>query len=150
MSIPIKDLALIVKTKQDLIDALEPFYFESPVEVVIRPIAAKRTLSQNALFHMWCNELSSYLLKHGRMWAAPEFVKDMLKHSFLGYKDTMRLDVSTNQPAKVRELIHTSDLSTGDMLHFMEQCEAYSAGIGCLLTIPEKSEYMQNKRAQNQ
>jgi hypothetical protein len=50
MSIPIKDLALIVKTKQDLIDALEPFDFESSVEVVIRPIAAKRTLSQNALF----------------------------------------------------------------------------------------------------
>ena len=80
----------------------------------------------------------------------PEFVKDMLKHSFLGYKDTMRLDVSTNQPAKVRELIHTSNLSSGDMFHFMEQCEAYSVGIGCLLTIPEKSEYMQNKRAQNE
>ena len=150
MSIPIKDLALIVKTKQDLIDALEPFDFESSVEVVIRPIAAKRTLSQNALFHMWCNELSSYLLKHGRKWATPEFVKDMLKHSFLGYKDTMRLDVSTNKPAKVRELIHTSDLSSCDMFHFMAQCEAYSVGIGCLLTIPEKSEYMQNKRAQNQ
>jgi len=38
--IPIKDLALIVKTKQDLIDALGPFDFENPVEVVIRPIAA--------------------------------------------------------------------------------------------------------------
>ena len=150
MSIPIKDLALIVKTKQDLIDALEHFDFESSVEVVIRPIAAKRTLSQNALFHMWCNELSSYLLKNGRKWAAPEFVKDMLKHSFLGYKDAMRLDVSTNQPTKIRDLIHTSDLSTGDMFHFMEQCEAYSVGIGCLLTIPEKSEYMQNKRVQNQ
>ena len=150
MSIPIKDLALIVKTKQDLIDALEHFDFESSVEVVIRPIAAKRTLSQNALFHMWCNELSSYLLKNGRKWAAPEFVKDMLKHSFLRYKDAMRLDVSTNQPTKIRDLIHTSDLSTGDMFHFMEQCEAYSVGIGCLLTIPEKSEYMQNKRVQNQ
>ena len=150
MSIPIKDLALIVKIKQDLIDALDPFDFESSVEVVIRPIAAKRTLSQNALFHMWCNELSSYLLKHGRKWAIPGFVKDMLKHSFLGYKDTMRLDVSTNQPVKVRELIHTSDLSSGDMFHFMEQCEVYSVGIGCLLTIPEKSEYMHNKRAQNE
>ena len=150
MSIPIRDLALIVKTKQDLIDALEPFDFESAAEVVIRPIAAKRTLSQNALFHMWCGELSSYLLKHGRKWATPGFVKDMLKHSFLGYKDTMRLDVSTNQPAKVRELIHTSDLSSWDMFHFMDQCEAYSVGIGCLLTIPEKSEYMQNKRAQNE
>ena len=150
MTIPIKDLALIVKTKQDLIDALLPFDFESSVEVVIRPMAAKRTLSQNALFHMWCNELSSYLLKHGRKWAAPEFVKDMLKHSFLGYKDTMRLDVSTNHPSKVRELIHTSNLTSGDMFHFMEQCEAYSVGIGCLLTIPERSDYMQNKRAQNQ
>ena len=150
MTIPIKDLALIVKTKQDLIDALEPFDFESAVEVVIRPIAAKRTLSQNALFHMWCNELSSYLLKAGRKWATPEFTKDMLKHSFLGYKDITRFDVATNKAAKVRELIHTSDLSTGDMFHFMEQCEAYSVGIGCLLTIPEKSEYMQNKRAQNE
>ena len=71
MSIPIKDLALIVKTKQDLIDALDPFDFESSVEVVIRPIAVKRTLSQNALFHMWCGELSSYLLKHDRKWATP-------------------------------------------------------------------------------
>ena len=150
MTIPIKDLALIVKTKQDLIDALMPFDFESSVEVVIRPIAAKRTLSQNAVFHMWCGELSSFLLKAGRKWATPAFVKDMLKHSFLGYKDTTRFDVANNKAEKVRELIHTSDLSTGDMFHFMEQCEAYSVGIGCLLTIPEKSEYMQNKRSQNQ
>ena len=150
MTIPIKDLALIVKTKQDLIDALLPFDFEGSVEVVIRPIAAKRTLSQNALFHMWCNEMSSYLLKHGRRWATPEFVKDMLKHSFIGYRETVRLDVSTNKTEKKHELVHTSDLSTGDMFHFMEQCEAYSVGIGCLLTIPEKSEYMVNKRAQNE
>lgn len=150
MSIPIKDLALIVKTKQDLIDALEPFDFESAVEVVIRPITAKRTIPMNSTFHMWCNELSAYLLKIGRKWATPSFVKDMLKHSFLGYKKTIRLDVATRKSVQVMELIHTSDLSIGEMLHFMEQCEAYSFGIGCLLTIPEKSEYMQNKRAQNQ
>jgi len=150
MAIPIKDLALIVKTKQDLLSVLEPFEFECAMQVTVKPMQNKRSIPQNDTFHMWCGELSRFLLKNGRKWATPEFVKDMLKHSFLGYKDTTRLDVSTNKPEKVRELIHTSDLSTGDMFHFMEQCEAYSVGIGCLLTIQEKSEYMQNKRVQNE
>lgn len=148
--IPIKDLAVIAKTKQDLFDCLNGFEFEQPMEVTIRPVQKKRSLSQNAVFHMWCGELSSFLLLAGRKWATPDFVKDMLKHSFLGYKDYPRLDVSENKFIKVRDLIHTSDLSPGDMFHFMERCESYSAGIGCLLTIPEKSEYMQNKKAQNE
>lgn len=150
MKLPINKCEVVFESKEELVEWLAPFEFESRMIVSIQPFRKNRTLDQNALFHMWCGELSRFLLKHGRKWATPEFVKDMLKHSFLGYKDTMRLDVSTNQPAKVRELIHTSDLSSGDMFHFMEQCEAYSVGIGCLLTIPEKSEYMQNKRTQNQ
>ena len=148
--IPIKDLAVIAKTKQDLFDCLNGFEFEQPMEVTIRPIAKKRTLSQNAVFHMWMNDMSAYLTRKGRQFATPEWCKDAMKYTFLGFEAIGHTNVTTGEITVSSELKHTANLSTGDMYHFMEQCEAYCAGIGCLLTIPEKSEYMILKKGQNQ
>lgn len=39
----------------------------------------KRSLSQNALSHMWYAEISEYLIKSGRTDATPEWVKRNLK-----------------------------------------------------------------------
>lgn len=148
--IPIKDLNVFVKTKQDLFDCLNGFEFEHPMQVVIGPIQKKRSLSQNAVFHMWCGELSQFLTGKGRAFATPEWCKDAMKYTFLGFEAVGHTNVTTGEIMAYSELKHTSNLSTGEMFHFMEQVESWCAGIGCLLTIPEKSEYMTIKKQVNQ
>lgn len=74
----------------------------------------------------------------------------MLKHTFLGYEVVDMVDVTTQLTERVRTLRKTSKLDTGEMFHFMEQVERWAAGIGCFVTIPDNSQYMELKRKQNE
>ena len=47
----------------------------------------KRSLSQNALSHMWYAEISEYLINSGRTDATPEWVKRNLKKTYLGCEE---------------------------------------------------------------
>ncbi|HDK7323816.1 TPA: hypothetical protein PTW02_004365, partial [Cronobacter sakazakii] len=55
--------------------------------LIVKPWRESRSLSQNALAHMWFSEISAYLIKRGKSFASPEWVKDALKHSYLGYEE---------------------------------------------------------------
>ncbi|MDK1233945.1 hypothetical protein QMW78_22580, partial [Cronobacter turicensis] len=46
--------------------------------LIVKPWRESRSLSQNALAHMWFNEISAYLIKRGKSFATPEWVKDAL------------------------------------------------------------------------
>ncbi|HEK0391930.1 TPA: YbcN family protein [Proteus mirabilis] len=120
-----------------------------PHRIIIKPWKNKRSLSQNATFHMWCSEISKYLCKNSANYT-PETVKEMLKHSFLGYEVVDMVDVTTQLTERVRTLRKTSKLDTGEMFHFMEQVERWAVGIGCFVTIPNNSEYMKLKEQQEQ
>lgn len=150
MKLPIKKCEAVFESKQALIDWLEPFEFESKIQVKIEPEKKRRSIAMNATFHMWCGELSVYLLKSGNKFATPGFVKNMLKYNFLGKVKTYNYNINTNSWDVDYELAHTSKLSTGEMYHFMEQCLAYSVNIGCLLTIPNDSEFMKIRTQVNQ
>ena len=90
------------------------------------------------------------MIRKGRPFASAEWCKDAMKHSFLGYQITERVNVLTGEVTETRELRKTRELSTGAMIYFMEQVESWARDIGCLLTIPDNSEYMRIKREQNQ
>lgn len=124
--------------------------FNSPHELILKPKEHTRTLSQNALFHMWMGELSRYLKRRGRAFATAAWCKAAMKHTFLGYREEEHMNVLTGELTVTRELVRTRDLKTAPMFYFMEQVEAWCSGIGCLLTIPETSDYMRLKRKQNQ
>ncbi len=51
---------------------------------VLKPRRERRSLSQNALSHMWYSEISEYLISRGKTFATPAWVKDALKHTYLG------------------------------------------------------------------
>ncbi len=53
--------------------------------MVLKPWRERRSLSQNALSHMWYSEISEYLISKGKTFATPAWVKDALKHTYLGY-----------------------------------------------------------------
>ena len=105
----------------------------------------KRSLSQNALFHVWVGELSEFLIKRGRKDASKEFCKDLLKHTFLGYEEKEMTDAVTGDKTVISSLKHTSKLDTGEMTWFMNLCYQWCLEIGLMLTIPEDSEYMKLK-----
>lgn len=103
----------------------------------------KRSLSQNALSHMWYTEISEYLVARGKTFATPEWVKDAMKHTYLGYESKDRVDVVSGEVTTVQSLRHTSDLETGEMYIFLCKVEAWAMNIGCHLTIPQSCEYQQ-------
>lgn len=109
--------------------------------LILKPWREKRSLSQNSLSHMWYAEISEYLIRRGKSFATPEWVKDALKHTYLGYETKERVDVVSGEITTVQSLRHTSDLDTGDMYIFLCKVEAWAMDIGCHLTIPQSCEY---------
>ncbi|EOH1040538.1 hypothetical protein ACY0MI_004973, partial [Enterobacter hormaechei] len=43
-----------------------------PLRLQVKPWREKRSLSQNALSHMWYTEISNYLIARGKTFATPE------------------------------------------------------------------------------
>lgn len=116
--------------------------------LIIKPWREKRSLSQNSLFHAWMCELSEYLIGRGKPFATPDWCKDALKHTYLGYESVERVDVISGETTTVQNLRHTSDLDTGDMHDFMCRVEAWALNIGCRLPTPCDSEFMRLREQQ--
>ncbi|ENE3468456.1 YbcN family protein, partial [Escherichia coli] len=87
--------------------------------MVLKPWREKRSLSQNALSHMWYSEISEYLISRGKSFATAAWVKDALKHTYLGYETKDLVDVVTGEITTIQSLRHTSDLDTGEMYVFL-------------------------------
>ena len=117
--------------------------------LIIKPWREKRSLNQNALSHMWYSEISDWLIRRGKDFASPEWVKDAMKHTYLGYVEREMVDVVTGETTVIRALKHTSDLDTGDMHFYLTQVEGWALNLGCRLTVPADSEYMKLKDKQN-
>ena len=96
--------------------------------MVLKPWRERRSLSQNALSHMWYSEISEYLISRGKTFATPAWAKDALKHT-------------TGDITTIQSLRHTSDLDTGEMYVFLCNVEAWAMNIGCHLTIPPSCEF---------
>lgn len=122
----------------------------------------KRSIPQNSTFHGWCGETAKYLKQHmpDFIWSGVRFadmniekaslaVKELLKHTHLGYEQKERHDVVTGEIKIIEELRHTSDLDKGEMFHFMNKCEDMLLGWGVPITIPISSEYRQLMERQN-
>ncbi len=92
--------------------------------MVLKPWREKRSLSQNALSHMWYSEISEYLISRGKSFATSAWVKDALKHTYLGYETKDLVDVVTGEITTIQSLRHTSDLDTGEMYVFLCKVEA--------------------------
>ena len=144
------DIILHDSTKQNVWQKLQAaLATKQPHRLIIKPYKQTRSLSQNALFHCWTSEISKYLCANNANYT-PEQVKEMLKHTFLGYEVVERIDVTTQEPERVRALRRTSKLDIGEMYIFMQRIEAWAAGIGCFVTIPDNSQYMKLKRKQDE
>jgi len=120
-----------------------------PLKVEIKA-ARKRSLSQNAFSHVIYQEISKNLIQRGREDCSPEWIKQMLKNTFLGWHDVEIVNVVTGQRQVRSELRHTSKLDKGEMMNYLTQIIDWAESIGCQIKIPSDSEYMKLRNSQNE
>ncbi|XSW67747.1 hypothetical protein ACNF2W_06320 [Escherichia coli] len=114
--------------------------FSHPVYLFLRKFSLQDSRG-GSLSHMWYSEISEYLISRGKTFATPAWVKDALKHTYLGYETKDLVDVVTGEITTIQSLRHTSDLDTGEMYVFLCKVEAWAMNIGCHLTIPQSCEF---------
>lgn len=117
--------------------------------MILKTWRETRSLSQNSLSHVWYEQISKYLVSRGKSFASPEWVKDAMKHTYLGYEKREMTDVITGEKTIVSSLRHTSDLDIGEMFDYMSKVQAWAAVIGCLVSVPSDSEYQQLREKQD-
>ncbi|RKQ38375.1 hypothetical protein [Enterobacter sp. R1(2018)] len=151
MEIPKEGLRLHKSNFQAIGSQLMPFLESGECyRLIIKPWKDKRSLSQNALSHVWYEHISKYLIKAGRQHCNAAWVKHNLKATYLGFEDVMFTDFVTGEVTTRQELKHTSDLDTGDMHYFMMRIEAWAAQFGLTLPNPEDGEYFKLQRKQEE
>lgn len=121
---------------------------EGPVQVKLSGKKA-RSLSQNALSHMWYSEVSRWLIGKGKDFATPEWCKDALKNTFLGVEDVFHTDVVTGVSTRRQELRHTSKLDVGEMKLYLDLVYHWCLDRGLMLTIPEGCQYQELCKREN-
>lgn len=137
----------LIKSKQELEARLDYFKqwlerewnWENAVQWKVSRFIAKRSLSQNALFHVWCREMADYFVSKGAD-ITEEKMKMLLKYKFLGCTD-----VQINNTVIKDQVRETSGLDRGEMMVFMDQVQDWAMDHGVMLTCPADSEYMKLK-----
>ena len=121
---------------------------EFPLQIKVEKFDPKRTLSQNALFHMWCQEIADHFVNNGRahfqsgIEITKDTVKENLKQTFLGTEPKTRTNLQTGEVIQLEEVQRTRNLSTAKMYRFMVLIDQWALGFNIFLTKPEESEYM--------
>lgn len=100
-----------------------------------------RSLSQNALLHLWFGTMAEHFSK--KVDTNAEQMKALMKYKFLGTED-----VVVGKTVIEGQLRQTSRLTKGEMTQFMDQVHEWAADHGVNLPIPQDSEYMKLREYQ--
>lgn len=121
--------------------------YDKPCKLEIKQYVDARSLSQNALMHMWFNQIYNRFSAMGIMVGdepiTAEDVKLMMKHKFLGVKDVVRGKLVIKD-----QLVSTSSLDTGEMTYFLDQVYDWAMDKGIYLPVPEHSVYKKYRERQ--
>ena len=101
----------------------------------------KRSLSQNALYWVWLEEISQALKPNDKQHKA-----DVWHEYFKQYFCTAKsIEMPAGKDVAVKS---TTMLDVGEMCHYMTQIHNWAAGHMLILPVPENSEYKQNLNKQ--
>lgn len=121
--------------------------YDKPCKLEIKKYVDARSLSQNALLHMWFSQIHDRFTAMGVMVGdepiTAEDVKLMMKHKFLGVKDVVRGKLVIKD-----QLVSTSSLDTGEMTYFLDQVYDWAMDKGIYLPVPEHSVYKKYRERQ--
>ena len=122
--------------------ALGNWDWSKPLAFQAKPYEGSRSLSQNALFHVWMKEVRDHFIER-----TPDVTEEHWKIFF----KTEYLGTETIKAGKIvheNQLRHTSNLKKGEMYEFMEAVNAWCAQRGLTLPVPDSSEFMEIRRSQ--
>jgi hypothetical protein len=107
--------------------------------------AGGRSLPQNALYWEWMTYIADHINKRNSSDFNKDDLHDRMRHDFLGYNAPRQIGSTT-----VKERLKTTtELTTGEMYHYMSQIDAWAASVGILLPRPEDCQYEKLKRKEN-
>jgi len=135
-----------VSTKEELekrlphiIKRMQDWDYSTPLAVKLDPYENPRSLSQNAMSHIWYREIAKEMEKKGHKIEhekPAEVWKLWLKKRFLG---TTCYSIGNQQiPEQVKS---TSKLTKGEFVHFLDNVYHWATKQGIRLSIPADSEY---------
>ena len=133
-----------INSLEDLVNLFAYFKEEKfPFRLTFKK-AGNRSLSQNGLYWQWMTAQAKKFTTDKEP-QTKERMHDLMRHKFLGYHDVIigRVVISN-------QLKSTTDCDSGEMFHYMEKINAWSADVGLLLPIPEESEYKEILERVNQ
>ena len=136
----------VEKRSKYLIDNMMDWDFTRPLVVKLEPYQDPRSLSQNALSHIWYREIAREMEKKGHTVEhdKPELVwKIWLKKRFLG-TDTYQI----GKHEISEQVKSSSDLKKGEMAHYLDQVYHWAMDLGIKLSIPLECEYAEIKKLQ--
>lgn len=116
--------------------------WSKPLAIQAKPFEQVRSLSQNALFHVWMKEVRDHFIERTPD-ADEEAWKLFFKTEYLG-TETLKAGKIIHE----NQLRHTSNLKKGEMYEFMEAVNAWCAQRGLTLPVPDSSEFMEIRRSQ--
>ena len=122
-----------------ILKRIESWNFENPLVVKLDKYESPRSLSQNAMSHIWYREISNAMADKGHKVdheEPSEVWKLWLKKRFLGAES---YSIGNQQiPEQVKS---TSKLTKGEFVHFLDNVYHWATKQGIRLSIPAESEY---------
>lgn len=126
-----------------LLKRIESWDYSAPLVVRFERYDDPRSLGQNALFHIWCREMSEVFVKKVPN-ATEEGMKFMMKSMFLG---THSVEIGKETYS---DQVMPLPKNKGEMCYFMDQVYAWAAEKDVLLSLPQYNEYTALKRKQEE
>ena len=114
--------------------AKDEWDFTVPLCLQPKKYTNPRSLSQNALLHVWFDTMAQHF--SSKVDTNAEQMKALMKMKFLG-----TADIIVGNTVIPNQLRSTSKLSKGEMVEFMDQIHEWAVDHGVVLPIPEHSEY---------
>lgn len=137
----LRDAKDIPATIGSLLTWLEGWDFANPLVLKPSKYTNPRSLSQNALLHVWFDTMAKHF--SAKVDTNAEQMKSLMKYKLLGTED-----VIVGKTVIEGQLRQTSKLDKGEMTKFMDQVHEWAADHGINLPIPAESEYMKLREYQ--
>ena len=105
--------------------------------VTLKPYTDPRSLSQNATFWMWCDQMAKEFTRRDYP-LSKQGAHDLMCHLFLGYET---VTLGETEITSLRTTTWPTKLEKGEMQHFMEQVDAWAVDKRVYLKTPGFSDY---------
>ncbi len=117
--------------REVVLDKIKKALLNGKWSVEFKEYKKTRTTAQNALMHMWFDDIARHLRSSQGSKVTAKSVKRQCKAEFLGAEE------STVRGINLVELVETSTLKVSEMTEFLEKIEALGRKLGARMRIPD-------------